>query len=266
MRVPSQRSNRSRVDTKFKLWKYFGSFYFCDSGHEGRVRLNLAQIPPGVKLVVVLEPALADVIAVVHVRNHDVPDARIGLCLSLAHRLPKSADHQHHARGPGHVPLSVHLHHVLDVYLFGDGFLEEDGRMLRYGEECGVIVERERRNDEPHADLEAALHLELRVHACGEILEPVRIRRASDYHVALRSQRLSLLALPERVVEHNDVGPLHLALPVVHFRHETVGDVALLLVLDAIAHFVAFLGHLPGDIADEPGNRNEKKLALVAVH
>ena len=60
MRVPSQRSNRSRVDTKFKLWKYFGSFYFWDSGHEGRVTLNLAQIPPGVQLVVVLKPALAD--------------------------------------------------------------------------------------------------------------------------------------------------------------------------------------------------------------
>ena len=37
--------------------------------------LNLPQVSPGVQLVVVLEPPLADVIAVVHVRNHDVPDA-----------------------------------------------------------------------------------------------------------------------------------------------------------------------------------------------
>jgi hypothetical protein len=40
--------------------------------------------------------------------------------------------------------LPVHLHHILDVHLFGDASLEEDGPMLRYGEKCGVIVERER--------------------------------------------------------------------------------------------------------------------------
>src|SRR5512132_4140423 len=39
--------------------------------------LNLAQVSPGMQLVVVLKPPLADVIAVVHVRNHDVSDARI---------------------------------------------------------------------------------------------------------------------------------------------------------------------------------------------
>ena len=87
-----------------------------------------------------------------------------------------------------------------------------------------------------------------------------------DYHIALRVQRLSLLALGECVVEHDHVGPVHLMLPVAHFRDETVGDVAFLLVLDAIAYFVAFCGHLPGDVADEPGNRNEKKFALVAIH
>ena len=50
--------------------------------------------------------------------------------------------------------------------------------MLRDGEERGVIVERERRNDDAHADLEAALHLELRVHACGEIREELANRRS----------------------------------------------------------------------------------------
>jgi hypothetical protein len=29
---------------------------------------------------------------------------------------------------------------------------------------------------------------------------------------------------------------------------------------------VTFLRHLPGDVADKPANRNEKKLALTAVH
>src|SRR5262249_52902947 len=98
------------------------------------------------------------------------------------------------------------------------------------------------------------------------VLEPVRVWRASDYSIALRAQRLSFLALTERVVEHDDVGPRHFALPVAHFRHETVSDVALLLVLNAIADFVAFLRHLPCDIADQPCNRNETKLALVTVH
>src|SRR5262245_58927831 len=94
------------------------------------VNVKLAQVSPSMQLVVVLEPPLADVIAVVHVWNHDVPDTRISLRLCLAPRLPGSADHQRHARSPGHVPLSVHLHHVFDVHLFGDAFLEEDGGML----------------------------------------------------------------------------------------------------------------------------------------
>jgi hypothetical protein len=57
------------------------------------VILDLAQVSPGVQLVVILEPALADVIAIVHVRNHDVSDTRISLCLRLTHRMPDSADH-----------------------------------------------------------------------------------------------------------------------------------------------------------------------------
>src|SRR4029450_1483914 len=88
------------------------------------VNLNLAQVSPGMQLVVVLEPTLPDVIAVVHVRNHDVPDARISLRLGLAQGLPESAHHQHYARSSCHVPPSVHLHHVLDVYLFGNAFPE----------------------------------------------------------------------------------------------------------------------------------------------
>ena len=39
------------------------------------VNLNLAQVSPRMQLVMVLEPSLADVVAIVHVRNHDVSDA-----------------------------------------------------------------------------------------------------------------------------------------------------------------------------------------------
>src|SRR5262249_39481370 len=77
-----------------------------------------------------------------------------------------------------HVPLSVDLHHVLDMHLFGDSFLEENGGMFRYGEKCGVIVERERGNDHAHSDLEAALHLQFRVYACSELREELANRRS----------------------------------------------------------------------------------------
>src|SRR5262249_49759950 len=96
--------------------------------------------------------------------------------------------------------------------------------------------------------------------------KPVRVGRASDYHVALFAQRLSFLTLAERVIEYNEVGPVHLALPVAHLGHETIGDIAFLLVLDAIAHFVTLLRHLPGDVANEPAERDKEKLALVADH
>src|SRR4029077_18108361 len=67
-----------------------------------------------------------------------------------------------------------------------------------------------------------ALLLELLLTEGAIILEPVRVRRASYYELALRAQRVSLLALAERVVEHDDVGPVHFAHPIAHFRHETV--------------------------------------------
>src|SRR5215471_16686357 len=136
-----------------------------------RARLNLAQITPRVQLVVILEPPLANVIAIVHVRNHDISDARISLCLGLSHCWPDSAHDQYHTRRPGHIPLSVYLHHVLDVHLFGNAFLEKNCRMLGHREEGGVVVEGERRNDNAYANLEAVLHLELWVHACGEVGE-----------------------------------------------------------------------------------------------
>ena len=79
----------------------------------------------------------------------------------------------------------------------------------------------------------------------------------------LRAQRLRLLALAERVVEDDDVRPVDFLLPVVDLGHEAVGDVALLLVLDEVADLVAFLHDLPGDVADEAGDRDEEELALL---
>lgn len=44
---------------------------------------TLAQVSPGMQLIVVLEPAIANVRSVVHIRNQDIPDPLIGLCLRL---------------------------------------------------------------------------------------------------------------------------------------------------------------------------------------
>src|SRR5579872_702151 len=110
---------------------------------------HFAQVAPRVQLVVVLEPALANIVAIIHVRDHDVANARISLRLSLAHRLTDPAYHEHDAGSACHVPLAVHLLHVLDVDFFRDALLEENGRILRYGLEGRVIVEWKGRHHHP---------------------------------------------------------------------------------------------------------------------
>src|SRR5262245_32332540 len=44
---------------------------------------SLPEVPPGVQPVAVLEPAVSHVLPVVHVRDHDVLDAVVGLALGL---------------------------------------------------------------------------------------------------------------------------------------------------------------------------------------
>ena len=69
-------------------------------------------------------------------------------------------------------------------------------------------------------------------------------------------------ALAERVVENDDVGPVDVFLPIVGLGDEAVGDVALFFVADVIADFVAFFEDLPGDVADESGQRDKQKVLL----
>src|SRR5262249_39719553 len=76
---------------------------------------RLSEVSPGVQAVAVLGPALADVVAVVHVGNHDVAHAVVGLPLRLRHGRPGAADDEHHAGGAGDAPLVVDLLHFLDV-------------------------------------------------------------------------------------------------------------------------------------------------------
>ena len=77
------------------------------------------------------------------------------------------------------------------------------------------------------------------------------------------AQRLRFFALAERVVEDDDVRPIYVFFPVLRFGDEAVGDIALFLVADEVADFVAFFGNLPGDVADQSGERNKQEIFLI---
>ena len=90
-----------------------------------------------------------------------------------------------------------------------------------------------------------------------------RIRRAADDRLAFFAQRRGLLALAERVVEHDNVGPVYIFLPVFGFGDEPVSDVVLFFVADEVADLVAFLRDLPGDVADQAGERDEQEILFL---
>ena len=128
-------------------------------------------------VAVLFRPAVADILAVVHVGDHDVAHAVVGLPLRLPHRRAHAAHDQHHARRAGHQPLAVHLFHVLDVDALACRGLEEDDRVLRARLEAFRIRERERRHDDAHADLEAAARSQPRELAAGEPVQQLAHRR-----------------------------------------------------------------------------------------
>ena len=65
----------------------------------------------------------------------------------------------------------------------------------------------------------------------------------------------------EHVVEDDDVSPVHLGAPVRRLRHEAGRDLALFRVLDVVLRLVAFLGHLPGGVADQAVVGHEQEFA-----
>src|SRR5882724_12268803 len=108
------------------------------------------------ELVGVFSPTVADVGAVVHVGDEDVFNAGVDLGLGLFHGLAGADDGEDDAGGARDEPLAVDLFYVLDVDLLGSAFLKNDGVILGEGFEGGVVVEREWRDDDAHADLKAA--------------------------------------------------------------------------------------------------------------
>src|SRR5262245_60054358 len=58
----------------------------------------LSEVSPALESITVfLEPAVADILTIVHVGNHHVPHAVVGLPLRLLHRRSGAADDQHDA-------------------------------------------------------------------------------------------------------------------------------------------------------------------------
>ena len=94
------------------------------------------------------------------------------------------------------------------------------------------------------------------------VLQRVAVGGAADDFLSLGAQGLGFLSLSERVIEDDDVGPVGVLLGVFGFGHEAVGNVGFFLVFDVVADFVAFLGDLPGDVADQSAERVEEKLFL----
>src|SRR5215472_15850987 len=438
------------------------------AGESALRSLASAQVAPVVEAVAIFFPAVADVSAVVHVRDEDVLDARVDLRLRLLHRLPGSDDNQDDAGRTGNEPLAIDLLDVFDVHFVGGRLLENNRGIFGEGLEGFVVVKGKRRHNDPHADLKAAAHLQFGVHAARQIPEELPDRRdhsrllnadrgvtescseferinaivvddavqvdvadvaflgqlrfhleqglieqvirpapehgsahfaggrtnvageellvleidvdgidevfavekgayrhfhadheplelenldfvgkssfvgfqhandvlavvffsdekaafdvlrfaagfddvtagilrdvldgvvegfkfavgndidarlfqfflakravifefvavgsTADYQFSASAQRLRLFALTQGVVEDDDVGPLLVLLPILGLRDEAVGDIAFLLVGDKIADFVALLGHLPGDVADQAGERYKQEILFV---
>ena len=95
------------------------------------------------------------------------------------------------------------------------------------------------------------------------VFELIGVRGSPDYQLARLPQLVRLGTLAQHVVEHDDVGPGHLAHPVVGLGHEAVADLLLLLRLDEELRLVAFFDNLPGDVRDQPVERDEEEFLLV---
>src|SRR5215813_8794102 len=102
----------------------------------------LAQVAPGVQSIVILKPALANIVAVIHIWDHDVSDAGVGLSLRLSHGLTEAAHDQNDARSPSHVPLAAHLLDVFDVHFLWNSLLEQNRRILGDRQKGRIIIER----------------------------------------------------------------------------------------------------------------------------
>src|SRR5207249_11632066 len=88
-------------------------------------------------------------------------------------------------------------------------------------------------------------------------------RRAAHDEFAGLPELMRFGALTEHVVEDDHVRPWHVRHPIVGFWNEAVGDLTLARGLAEQLHFVAFFDDLPGDIGDQPVERDEEEFLFV---
>src|SRR5580693_10064847 len=87
---------------------------------------HLAQIAPSVEAVAIFHPTVTDIGAVIHVWDHHVFDARIGLSLGLLHRLAGASDGEYHAGSTCDEPFAADDLHVFDVVFVVGRLFEND--------------------------------------------------------------------------------------------------------------------------------------------
>src|ERR1700733_1613482 len=133
----------------------------------------LPQVAPVVEFVGVFRPAVPDVGAVVHVRDEDVFDSGVHLSLSLLHGLAGANYREYNSGCAGDQPLAIHLFYVFDVNLLGRAAFEDDSVIFRERFEGGLVVEREWRDDDTHADLKAAARAPLWLRARRQFPEEI---------------------------------------------------------------------------------------------
>src|SRR5262249_355191 len=130
---------------------------------------QLTQIAPVVELVGIFNPPVANVRAVIHVGNQDVANARIDLRLCLLHGGAGAYYDENDTGRAGNKPLSIHFLYVFYVHALNAGLFENDSGIFGKRFESTVVVKRERRNGDTHADLEAAARAPLRFLPAGQL-------------------------------------------------------------------------------------------------
>ena len=96
------------------------------------------------------------------------------------------------------------------------------------------------------------------------VFEIVGVGSAADDGFAGGAKSLRAGALAEGVVEDDDIGPIGgVFFPVFGFGDEAISDVTFFFVFNEIADVVTFFEDLPGNVADETGERSKKKFSFI---
>lgn len=133
--------------------------------------------------------------------------------------------------------------------------------MLAYVVDGAVEVAKVLERDNRHA-----MPLQFFLAVTAIVLKAVCVGCATNDVLARLPQFLGFLTLAQDVVEHDDIRPVNMTFPVLHFLDEAIGNRPLRLCLDKITDFVAFLPDHPGDVANQSADGNEQKILCNNGH